>query len=172
MSSGPRATCAPSSPARTARSCSPPDGELEFRHPLLRSTVYHGASLPARREAHRALAAAATDGAARAWHLAACAVAPDEEIAAALEAAALNARDRGAHATASRDLGRAAQLTPDASLRPRRPLSAAGDAVRCGEMQRAAGLLEEAAALTSDPLLAADVERLRGHVEVRRRPPP
>src|SRR5690349_1246046 len=32
------------------------DGELEFRHPLMRSTVYHSASLPERRAAHQALA--------------------------------------------------------------------------------------------------------------------
>ena len=158
-------------PAEAARIVSLADGELEFRHPLLRSTVYHGASLPERREAHSALASAATVGAARAWHLAACAVAPDEEIAAALEAAALDARSRGAHATAARDLGRAAQLTPDASVRARRQLSAAGDAVRCGEMERAEGLLEDAASLTSDPLVAADVERLRGHLEMRRGSP-
>jgi len=158
-------------PAEAARIVSLADGELEFRHPLLRSTVYHGASLPQRREAHAALAAAATDGAARAWHLAACAIAPDEEIAAALEAAALEARGRGAHASAARDLGRAAQLTPDAQVRARRLLEAAGDAVRCGEMERAAGLLEEAASLTCDPLVTADVERLRGHVEMRRGSP-
>jgi DNA-binding CsgD family transcriptional regulator len=158
-------------PAEAARIVSLADGELEFRHPLLRSTVYHGASLPERRAAHAALAAAAAYGAARAWHLAACAVAPDEDVAAALETAALEARGRGAHATAARDLARAAQLTPDPAVRARRLLEAAGDAVRCGEMDRAAGLLEEAAPLTADPLIAADVERLRGHVEMRRGSP-
>ena len=64
----------------------------------------------------------------RAWHLAACAVAPDEEVAAALEAAALDARGRGAHATAARDFGRAAQLTPEDEPRARRLLEAATDA--------------------------------------------
>ena len=158
-------------PAEAARIVSLADGEVEFRHPLLRSTVYHAASLPERRAAHAALAESAGDGTARAWHLAACALAPDERIAAALEAAALDARGRGAHATAARDLARAAQLTPDAEPRARRLLEAAGDAVRCGEVERAAGLLEESAELTSDPLAAADVERLRGHVEMRRGSP-
>ena len=130
----------------------------------MRSTVYHAASLSERRSAHAALAAA-VEGAERAWHLAACAVAPDEAVAAALEQAALDARGRGAHATAMRDLGRAAQLTPDAEPRARRLLAAAGDAVRCGAPDRALGMLDEAAALTEDPLLLADAERLRGHVE-------
>ena len=73
---GPR-RCATSSPPRRPGSSRSADGELEFRHPLMRSTVYHAASLPERRAAHAALADAA-DGAERAWHLAACAVAPDE----------------------------------------------------------------------------------------------
>ena len=103
------------------------DGELEFRHPLLRSTVYHSASLP-RPPRRPRRAGRATDSAERAWHLAACAVAPDEAVAAALERAALDARGRGAHATAARDLGRAAQLTPEAEPRARRLLAAAEDA--------------------------------------------
>ena len=159
-------------PAEAARNVTLADGELEFRHPLLRSTVYHSAGLPARRAAHTALARAAPrDSAERAWHFAACAVAPDEDVAAALERAALDARGRGAHATAARDLQRAAQLTPEPEPRARRLLAAAGDAVRCGEDERARALLDEAAALTTDPLLAADTERLRGHVEMRRGSP-
>lgn len=146
------------------------DGELEFRHPLMRSAVYHAASPAERRAAHAAHAAAA-EGAERAWHLAACAVAPDEEVAAALEAAALEARGRGAHATAARDLQRAAQLTPDPAPRAQRLLAAAGDAIRSGEADRAGALLDEAAAVGEDPLLVADIERLRGHVEMRRGSP-
>jgi DNA-binding CsgD family transcriptional regulator len=157
-------------PAEEARIVTLTEGELDFRHPLMRSTVYHAASQAERRSAHAALASAA-EGAERAWHLAACAVAPDESVAAALEQAALDARGRGAHATAMRNLGRAAQLTPAPQPRGRRLLAAAGDAIRCGAPERALGLLDEAAALTEDPLLLADVERLRGHVELRRGSP-
>ncbi|HEX6025636.1 MAG TPA: AAA family ATPase [Solirubrobacter sp.] len=157
-------------PAEEARIVTLAEGELDFRHPLMRSTVYHAASQSERRSAHAALAEAA-EGAERAWHLAACAVAPDESVAAALEQAALDARGRGAHSTAMRDLGRAAQLTPDPDTRARRLLAAAGDAVRSAAAERALGMLDEAAALTDDPLLLADAERLRGHVELRRGSP-
>ena len=125
-------------PAEAARIVVLGEGEVEFRHPLLRSTVYHLAPAAERRGAHAALAAAAApDSAERAWHRSACAVAPDEAVAAALERAALDARTRGAHATAARDLGRAAQLTPEPEPRARRLLEAAGDAVRCGAVERA-----------------------------------
>jgi DNA-binding CsgD family transcriptional regulator len=158
--------------AEEARLLSTAEGEIDFRHPLLRSTAYHAASAPERRAAHRALAAAAPGGSPeRAWHLAACAVAPDEEVAAALEAAALDARGRGAHATAARDFGRAAQLTPEDEPRARRLLEAATDATRSGEADRAFALLGDAARLTLDPLLAADVQRMTGHVEMRRGSP-
>ncbi len=96
-------------------------------------------------------------------------MAPDEAVAAALEAAALEARGRGAHATAARDLQRAAQLTPDAEPRARRLFAAAGDAIRSGGTETASAVLE--AIETDDPLLLADIERLRGHVEMRRGSP-
>ena len=159
-------------PAEEARLIAIADGEVEFRHPLLRSTAYHAAGAGDRRAAHAALAAAAPVGSPeRAWHMAACAVAPDEEVAAALEAAALDARGRGAHATAARDFGRAAQLTPDDEPRARRLLEAATDATRSGEAEHALSILRDAARLASDPLLAADVQRMTGHVEMRRGSP-
>jgi DNA-binding CsgD family transcriptional regulator len=159
-------------PAEEARLISTADGEVEFRHPLVRSTAYHAAGAGERRGAHAALAAAAPEGSPeRAWHLAACAVAPDEAVAAALEAAALDARGRGAHATAARDFGRAAQLTPGEEPRARRLLEAATDATRSGEADRAFALLGEASRLATDPLLAADIQRMTGHVEMRRGSP-
>ena len=72
-------------------------GRLDFRHPLLRSTAYYTASALDRRIVHRALADVAAPGSAgRAWHLASATIAPDEDVAAALEAAGLEARRRGA----------------------------------------------------------------------------
>jgi len=165
-------TVADLSGAESARLISIEDAEVDFRHPLLRSTAYHAAGAAERRAAHSALAATAPEGSPeRAWHLAAGAVAPDEAIAAALEAAALDARGRGAHATAARDFGRAAQLTPEDEPRARRLLEAATDATRSGEADRALALLGDAARLAVDPLLAADVQRMTGHVEMRRGSP-
>ena len=86
--------------------------------------------------------------------------------------AALDARGRGAHATAARDFGRAAQLTPDDEPRARRLLEAATDATRSGEAEHALSRCSrDAARLATDPLLAADVQRMTGHVEMRRGSP-
>ncbi|HWH93517.1 MAG TPA: AAA family ATPase, partial [Baekduia sp.] len=63
------------------------DGRVDFFHPLLRSAVYHAADPVQRRSVHATLAGVSTSPARRAWHLAAAADAPDEEVAAALEIA-------------------------------------------------------------------------------------
>ena len=118
--------------------------ELIFAHPLLRAVAYDGAAVGERRSAHRALAAHSSEDAG-AWHLALAAVGPDPEAAAALQAAALRATERGAHGTAADALERAAQASADPSARAMLLLQAAGAAGLGAAYDRAAALLEPVA---------------------------
>jgi predicted ATPase len=102
---------------------------LRFRHPLVRSAVYSAATSQERRGAHLALSADLSGDAEqvdrRAWHLAAAALEPDEEVASALDGAAERARSRAAFDAAVRAFERAAELTPDSAGRARRLVEAA-----------------------------------------------
>jgi hypothetical protein len=101
---------------------------LTFRHPLVRSAIYHGATLVDRQRVHQALAEATYPGSGadlRAWHRSEAATEPDEAVAAELEQAAERARSRGGWAATGAYLTRSAALTPDAAARLWRVLAAA-----------------------------------------------
>jgi DNA-binding CsgD family transcriptional regulator len=126
-----------------------PGPPLRFRHSLIRSAIYHGVSDAERRQAHSALAAATdveSDPDRRAWHRAAAAHAPDEDVAAELEVAANRARSRGGHATTAALLSRAAQLTPDPGRRGLRYFAAAESDFTAGSSPRAHVNLQHALA--------------------------
>ena len=140
---------------------------VTFRHPLLRSAIYHAASPEERRNAHQALAAATDpriDPDRRAWHRAQAALVPAEDVAAELERSADRARARGGLAAAAAFLERAAALTPDPASRARRALTAARIKHEAGAPTAALKLLATAEEGPLDELQRGRLERLRGQL--------
>jgi len=141
--------------------------QILFRHPLIRSAIYHSAPAGERRRIHAALAAAsdATIHPSRhAWHRAYAAMEPDEEVAAELAQAGKHAQRRGSHASAAALYSRAAELTPDHGLRAGRLIAAARDSLIAGAPDRAQTLLDEAMPGLKDPLRRAPARSLEGGV--------
>ena len=139
-----------------------------MRHPLVRSAVYQAATSFERRQAHRALADAVTrdDPDQATWHRAAAADGPDADVADALHQVAIRAEQRGGHVAASDAYERAAALTVDEAARATRLFGAARTAWAAGQSVRARALATSARDIASDPLLRADIDRLRARIEI------
>ncbi|WP_250027339.1 AAA family ATPase [Paractinoplanes maris] len=137
---------------------------VSFRHPLVRSAVYNGASAAERRRVHAALAAVTIDpqdADQRAWHRAAAATGPDEQTATELARVADRAGARGGHAARASFLVRAAELTGSPGARAGRLLAAAGAALLAGSPVRTLALLDTADGTVLGPVGRGEALLLR-----------
>jgi DNA-binding CsgD family transcriptional regulator len=140
---------------------------VTFRHPLVRSAVYRAASLRERRMVHNALADATdprADPDRRAWHRAQAAPAPDEEVAAELEASASRAQARGGLAAAAAFLERSSALTIDPGRRAERALAAAKAKYQAGAFDAALGLVSTAESGPLEEIQRAQACLLRAQI--------
>ncbi len=96
------------------------------------------------------------------WYLAAAAIGPDEEAAAALVASADEARQRNGLRASAHTLRRAAELTANPQLRAERLLQAAQDAHLAVDSSSAVTCCEEALSYWDDPSFVVDVQRVAG----------
>ncbi|WKN60602.1 LuxR family transcriptional regulator [Rhodococcus opacus] len=141
--------------------------DVRFRHPLVRSAVYHAASSGAQRQAHLALAEMLRgEPDRRAWHLAAACPGPDADVSAELERTAARARRRGGHAAAGKALQRAAELAPRREDSARLLVEAASAAVFTGDIAWVEELAAAARARTDDPSLLASAAVHAGRLAV------
>ncbi len=142
-------------PAVAAELVSVVDGQVRFRHPLVRSAVRQAAPPAQVLATYRALAEVVTDPERRTWHRAMAAVGYDEEVAIALDRHAVAARRRGAVMVAAAALERAARLTADPRRRGERLVRAADAAYELGAVDVVRRLLEQAESLDVGELEAA-----------------
>jgi DNA-binding CsgD family transcriptional regulator len=136
---------------------------VRFRHPLMRTAVYHGATHAERRRAHHWLGqAAGSDEEGRMWHRAAAAARPDESLAADLQAAAERAGSRGAYTSATALLQRSVALTPDDGRRARREVELARAELVIGRPGTAQAVASDALPRLSDDGEGGQAKKING----------
>jgi DNA-binding CsgD family transcriptional regulator len=144
-------------------------GRIAFRHPLVRAAVLDAATLAQRQRTHAALAAVLhgeEHADRRVWHHALATLIADENVAAALEAAARRSQLRGGHASAATALERAADLSDAEPSRSRRLGEAAEEAWAAGQVERARGLVMRSLP-NADGLQRVRLLYLTGLIEAR-----
>jgi DNA-binding CsgD family transcriptional regulator len=144
-----------------------PGAWVRFRHPLIRSAVYHGATDGERRRAHLALADVSNSGSdldegRRAWHRAAATTVPDEDVATELDRAAARARGRGGYWAQVALLRRSVELTPDEGRRAQREVALAGAEFASGRPDTAHDLLDHAMPRLTDDMTRGQATQLTG----------
>ena len=142
---------------------------VSFRHPLIRSAIYHGTPPAERRTMHAALADAIdpkVDPDRHAEHRALAAVQPDEEIALELLRAAERGKEKGAYDAWARYAYKAAELTPDRGARAIRFVDAAQALLSAGRADQAKAALNEALPALDDPLQRAIAESIDGAIRL------
>jgi DNA-binding CsgD family transcriptional regulator/tetratricopeptide (TPR) repeat protein len=140
---------------------------VRFRHPLVRSSTYHAATVEERSRAHRALGDATdpdVDPDRRAWHLAQATTGPDDDVATELERSASRAQARGGFAAAAAFLERAAALTFEPGSRARRGLAAAKAKHLAGAHSAALEMLFAAETGPLDEAQRAEADLLRAEI--------
>jgi ATP/maltotriose-dependent transcriptional regulator MalT len=144
-------------------------GRIRFTHPVFATAVSQAATDAHRRAMHQRLARAAVAGEERARHAAFAVEGPDESAAALIEAAAHEARARGAPGVAGELVHWAARLTPPTQqkLVTTRLVRAAEHYDRAGDPQHARRLLEPLASEVEDTGLRTRILRLLGEIEYR-----
>lgn len=155
-------------PAERDRLVAREGASLSFRHPLVSSVVYQGESERSRRDAHALLAEVDQDVDRQVWHRAASSVAPDEQVAAELDAAAARALARGAPASAVRAFDAAARFSGASEARGKRLALAARAAHRAGDVAGAARYAAAARELASDPITLADLLLVESDLRMRK----
>jgi DNA-binding CsgD family transcriptional regulator len=156
-------------PAETADLIRTSNGGVTFRHPLVRSALYDGATMSQRQRVHAALAAV-LDGDEhadrRVWHQAMATLGADEEVAAALEASARRSQLRAAHSSAASAFLRAVELSTDHDRRVSRVAAAAAAAWDAGQPDRAREAIAQALPVASGELRVRLLQ-LSGAIEGR-----
>ncbi|MEU8799158.1 AAA family ATPase [Spirillospora sp. NPDC048819] len=143
--------------------------EIGFRHPLARAAAYQGVPVTRRIAVHHALAevhARAGDAGRRVRHLAAAALGTDDTVAAQLESAAGDIRDRGGPSVAAFAYERAARLAGEPEVRARRLVAAAEAELAGGRPERARTLADEAARADRTEETRARVDLVRAGIEL------
>ena len=130
---------------------------VRFRHPLVRSSVYHASSLSGRRRVHAALARVVPHPDRAVWHRAAATIGVDEPLADDLAAVGERLCRRGATTTAGAAWERAARLTGNPATRASHLLRAAEAALEVADRESSGRLLRD---VVADDLPNSDRSRL------------